>query len=80
MTTMTTPRPAGWKGGGEDFGFLRTFDGHIAPDRFAAGDEDESRYGYANVKWGFEEADLGEAYGADEDIHCDEGASHPRSL
>lgn len=25
-----TPRPAGWKGGSEDFGYLNTFHGHVS--------------------------------------------------
>lgn len=70
-----TPRPAGWKGGSEDFGFLRTFDGHRAP-QFQTVGSDEDRFGYANVRWGFDQADLnGDYYGVNpgmEDIHGDE--------
>lgn len=67
---MATPRPAGWKGGSEDFGFLRTFDGHVAPELTGQGDEDE-RFGHANVRWGFEEADLSGDYSTKSDIHDD---------
>lgn len=55
-----TPRPADWKGGSEDFGFERTFDGHIAIDHFATQDED--RYGDSNVRNGFAQADIGGEY------------------
>lgn len=56
-----TPRPAGWKGGGEDFGFLRTFDGHIAADRVTSHSE-EDNFGFANVRWGFDRANIGGDY------------------
>jgi hypothetical protein len=71
---MTTPRPAGWKGGSEDFGFLRTFDGHIANDRVgsASADDDEARFGGANVRWGFDRADLSGDYGTCVDTHDDD--------
>lgn len=57
-----TPRPKGWKGGSENFGFLRTFDGHLGvnvetDEEFAA--EDSRR----NVKYGFR--DIGGDYEAD---------------
>lgn len=52
-----TPRPDDWKGGSEDFGFLRTFDGHIAVDLFATSDE-EGRFGRRNTRKSFESADL----------------------
>lgn len=70
-----TPRPAGWKGGSEDFGFLRTFDGHTAPDLVGSGEDDAIRFGYANVRWGFDNADIGGDYEDCHDIpdiHCDE--------
>jgi len=71
-----TPRPKGWKGGSENFGFLRTLDGHISTDRTGMSDDDRERFGYANVRWGFEQADLsGDYYGIDpkfDDIHQDE--------
>jgi len=57
-----TPRPAGWKGGGEDFGFVRTFDGHIAVDLFETGSDDEGRFGHRNARKGFERADIGGEY------------------
>lgn len=55
-----TPRPDGWQGGSEDFGFLRTFDGHLASDRFSVGDEDTDANltPGRNVRDGFAEADL----------------------
>lgn len=59
-----TPRPDGWKGGSEDFGFLRTFDGHLGTNPYkgddpgATADEDARR----NVRWGFDQADIG-SYG-----------------
>ena len=66
-----TPRPAGWKGGGEDFGFLRTFDGHRAPNLVGTPDGDDERFGYSNVRWGFDDADIGgkdyDCYPLDED-------------
>lgn len=68
-----TPRPAGWKGGKESFGFLRTFDGHISTDRVGGTTKDDERFGYSNVRWGFEEADIG---GADYDCYpLDEGSA-----
>ena len=57
-----TPRPAGWKGGSEDFGFVRTLDGHIAVDLFDAGSDDEGRFGHRNARHSFEDADLGGEY------------------
>lgn len=27
---MDRPNPPGWKGGSEDFGFIRTLDGHLS--------------------------------------------------
>lgn len=60
-----TPRPDGWKGGSEDFGFLRTFDGHLGTNPYKGdddgmcADEDARR----NVRQGFDEADIGTAYG-----------------
>jgi hypothetical protein len=57
-----TPRPDGWKGGSEDFGLLRTFDGHISTDRTGSSSEADERFGYANVRQGFDEADLGGDY------------------
>jgi hypothetical protein len=71
-----TPRPDGWKGGSESFGFLRTFDGHLGTDKTGSSNLDRERFGYANVRWGFDQADLGgDYYGIDpsfEDIHGDE--------
>lgn len=71
-----TPRPKGWKGGSESFGFLRTLDGHLANDRTGQSSAESERFGYANVRWGFEQADLsGDYYGIDpsfDDIHQDE--------
>jgi hypothetical protein len=64
----STPRPDGWKGGSEDFGFLRTLDGHIATDRVGTNDP-TAVFGYANVRWGFDEADLGGDYETNYDIH-----------
>jgi hypothetical protein len=55
-----TPRPKGWKGGSEDFGFLRTFDGHIATDKTSS--EEHDQFGSANVRWGFDSADIGGDY------------------
>jgi hypothetical protein len=66
-----TPRPAGWKGGGEDFGFLRTFDGHVAPELTGMGDDPDDRFGFANVRWGFEKADLSGDYSTPFDVHLD---------
>lgn len=60
-----TPRPEGWQGGSEDFGFIRTLDGHLAEDHFATGAEaeDNVRSG-RNARKSFEDADLsGEGYG-----------------
>jgi hypothetical protein len=57
-----TPRPDGWKGGSEDFGFLRTFDGHIGTDKTGSSNLDSERFGYANVRQGFAEADLSGDY------------------
>lgn len=43
------PNPPGWKGGREDFGFTRTFDGHLGTTIYenegpgANADEDERR-------------------------------------
>lgn len=73
---MPTPRPKGWKGGNESFGFLRTFDGHIATDRVGSPNDDEV-FGFANVRWGFEQADLGGDYGdtTADDLHGDEARS-----
>lgn len=68
-----TPRPAGWKGGSEDFGFLRTFDGHLANDRVGSDTDDEARFGYANVRWGFEEADISGDYGPPFDLQEGQG-------
>jgi hypothetical protein len=65
-----TPRPAGWKGGSEDFGFLRTFDGHIASDRVGGTKDPDLTFGYANVRWGFENTDLNGTYSSF-DIHED---------
>jgi hypothetical protein len=62
MADGPTPRPAGWKGGGEDFGFVRTFDGHIAVDLFESGSTDEGRFGHRNARKGFERADIGGEY------------------
>jgi hypothetical protein len=67
-----TPRPAGWTGGNEHFGFLRTFDGHVATDRTGGSPDDTERFSYANVKWGFDDADISGDYGPDYDLHCDE--------
>ncbi len=38
---MGRPNPKGYdfKGGSEDWGFLRTLDGHCASDRFATGED-----------------------------------------
>lgn len=57
-----TPRPDGWIGGSEDFGFLRTFDGHIATDRFATGEDIDGDFAGRNVRKGFEAADLSGDY------------------
>jgi hypothetical protein len=65
-----TPRPAGWKGGSEDFGFLRTYDGHIATDRTGGTNDPDLAFGYANVRWGFENADLNGTYSSF-DVHED---------
>jgi hypothetical protein len=56
-----TPRPSDWQGGREDFGFLRTLDGHIAADKTTPKKERDN-FGYANVRWGFERADLSGDY------------------
>jgi hypothetical protein len=65
----STPRPAGWKGGSEDFGLLRTLDGHVAAVHDAKKESD--KFGNANVRWGFEEADLSGDYGPPFDHHED---------
>jgi hypothetical protein len=72
-----TPRPDGWKGGSEDFGFLRTLDGHIATDRTGSSSKMNERFTYANVRWGFEEADLNGEYidVSKDDLHGDETRS-----
>jgi hypothetical protein len=62
MADGPTPRPAGWKGGSEDFGFVRTFDGHIAVDLFEVGTDDEGRFGHRNARKGFDRADIGGEY------------------
>lgn len=71
MANGPTPRPAGWKGGSEDFGFLRTFDGHISNDRVGNINDDRANFGYSNVRWGFDRADIGgtdyDCYDNDED-------------
>ena len=41
-------------GAGEDFGYLRTFDGHIATDRFGVDDGRSHR----NARKGWDEADI----------------------
>lgn len=62
-----TPRPDGWKGGSEDFGFIRTLDGHIATDRYATGDATaENTESHRNARHGFAEADLSGDYLADD--------------
>ena len=73
---MATPRPAGWKGGSESFGFLRTFDGHISTDRVGSMvDDEDGKFGFANVRWGFDEADIGGDYECVRDVHCDDKGS-----
>lgn len=71
-----TPRPEGWKGGSEDFGFLRTLDGHISNDRVGSSLKARERFGFANVRWGFDEADLSGDYepegSVEFDLHDDE--------
>ena len=56
------PHPDGWKGGSEEFGFLRTFDGHKATSRYATDDADMGDNAYddahRNVRWGVDEADI----------------------
>jgi hypothetical protein len=54
------PHPDGWKGGSEDFGFLRTFDGHKAVIVHATSDSDraENAEQQRNVRWGTSEADI----------------------
>jgi len=68
MADAPTPRPAGWKGGGEDFGFVRTFDGHVAVDLFGTGDDEEAgRFGHRNARKGFTGSDIGGEYDPMED-------------
>lgn len=54
------PHPAGWKGGSEDFGFLRTFDGHIGSNPYKGDDEgsDADEDARRNVRWGTAAADI----------------------
>lgn len=67
MLMAPTPRPDGWQGGSEDFGFIRTFDGHIAEDMFATGeDTDCNTRSNRNARKSFEEADLSGDYLADD--------------
>jgi hypothetical protein len=50
------PKPEGYNpsGAGEDFRYLRSFDGHIATDRFG---EDDAR-SHRNSRNGWDEADI----------------------
>lgn len=73
MPSGPTPRPAGWKGGSEDFGFLRTYDGHVANDRVGSDPDDMARFGFANVRWGFDSNDLSGDYGPPFDSQEDLG-------
>lgn len=57
-----TPRPSDWQGGSEDFGFLRTFDGHLGAN------VNEVPADRTNVRQGFAAADIGGQYDADNDI------------
>jgi hypothetical protein len=54
------PHPDGWKGGSEDFGFLRTFDGHKASIRDATSEDQlaENAELGRNVRWGTAAADI----------------------
>lgn len=59
-----TPRPDGWQGGSEDFGIVRTFDGHISsptPDGSQSKLANDADYG-RNERRGFENADLSGDY------------------
>lgn len=62
------PHPDGWKGGSEDFGFLRTFDGHRAIVVHATSgsdlDDNADDDAHRNVRWGTSEADIAN-YGDD---------------
>lgn len=59
---MARPNPDGWRGGSEDFEFLRTYDGHIAQSDKGADDLDARR----NARRNFADADLGsESYRTD---------------
>lgn len=64
-----TPRPDGWKGGNEDFGIVRTLDGHIASPAPSADASDVSHNRLAesadygrNERRGFDSADLSGDY------------------
>lgn len=53
------PNPNGWQGGSEDFGFLRTLDGHITSNVMSDPDDAERIDENRNVRQGFADADLG---------------------
>lgn len=60
---QSRPNPEGWKGGPEDFGFIRTFDGHISTDRYHYDDGRSHR----NAKKSLADADLnGLGYGLED--------------
>lgn len=53
-----TPRPDGWKGGSEDFTFVRTLDGHTATERYSVDGNLEDQRNERS----FDEADLNGQY------------------
>lgn len=54
------PHPDGWKGGSENFGILRTFDGHLGTNPYKGSDpgEDADEDARRNVKWGAAASDI----------------------
>jgi hypothetical protein len=56
------PNPDGWKGGSEDFGFVRTFDGHLGDNI-----ECDPLFDRTNTRQGLDDANIGGEYRTGDD-------------
>lgn len=68
------PNPDGWQGGGEDFEFVRTLDGHIGVNVFTDPDL-AADIDYRRNSRSFERANLGGLYDPHGESESSEGES-----